>query len=415
MKTIIKSAALFGAVSLLAACGGDESSDNSVGQNYHDIRATLQGSVFNAIDGNRITDESLKITLVQGSDYRNASVRKGTAEFAGDYAIGGIPTSASGGNLTYRIVSTVTGFQPFEATMAFNVSTTGSLQDNRVNRIGNIYMYPLGSFASDVKVNVTFNNEPVEGASVLLNPQTNNNAPTSDTSNTLFAAAAGFLGAQTVVTDASGVATFTAASLVLGGQYSIDVLPTTHEGSQLALNAGTITVVGTDNANPAITNNNINITMIEVAPGNDNGLYVTSASNFDTDAVTATGILTIGFSRAVSLVDEKDIGATLTNANTAALNISDNPNSTVEATLSADGLTLTLTPKYSVAPIEFAVSSDGTDNAASADNNLKVNYTNVFVRIADATDSAVTYNVFTVLNDETGNNPSNTVQTTKAF
>ena len=403
MKTIIKSAALISAVSLLAACGGDEASDSSVSQNYHNITTTLQGSIFNAIDGSRITDESLKVTLVQGTDYRDAKVRKGTADFAGDYAINKIPTStaAGTGNINYRIVSSVDGFQPFEATVAFKVTTAG-LQDSQANRIGNIYMYPLGSFASEVKVNVTFNNEPVANASVLLNPQTNANNPTTDTSNTFFAAQGGFQGAQTVVTDASGVATFSAASLVLGGQYSIDVLPVAHEGSQLALNTGTTTIVGT-------SNNINNIALSETVPGTQNGLYVTSASNLDTDKITSGGALTLTFSRAVSLVDETAMGANLTNATTAVLDATSVPNSNVAGVLSADGLTLTLTPQFSTAPVAHS----GT-NGTTADNGLLVNFTTVFVRINDASDSAVVYDVF-ALTAETGVALSASVQATANF
>jgi hypothetical protein len=401
MKTIIKSAALISAVSLLAACGGDEASDSSVSQNYHKITTTLQGSIFNAIDGSRITDESLKVTLVQGTDYRDAKVRKGTADFAGDYAINKIPTATGAGNINYRIVSSVDGFQSFEATIAFNVTTAG-LQDSQANRIGNIYMYPLGSFASEVKVNVTFNNEPVANASVLLNPQTNANTPTTDTSNTLFAAQGGFQSAQTVVTDASGVATFSAASLVLGGQYSIDVLPVAHEGSQLALNTGTTTIVGT-------SNNINNIALAETVPGTQNGLYVTSASNLDTDKITSGGALTLTFSRAVSLVDETAMGATLTNATTAVLDATSVPNSNVAGVLSADGLTLTLTPQFSTAPVAHSGTNGGT-----ADNGLLVNFTTVFVRINDASDSAVVYDVF-ALTAETGVALSASVQATANF
>lgn len=404
MKMLIKSAALVATTTLLVACGGDESSDNSINQNYHDIKTTLQGSIFNAIDGSRITDESLTVTLVQGSDYREAKVRTGDSDFAGDYAITKIPTSINGGgNSTYRIVSTVTGYQPFEAAVGFNV-TSNALQDKAANRVGNIYMFPLGSFASEVKVNVIFNGEPVANASVLLNPQTNSNNATTDTSNILFPASAGFLGAQTVITDATGVATFSASSLVLGGQYSIDVLPTTHEGTQLALSAGNLTVVGT-------SNNINNITMTETVPGTQNGLYVTSASNLDTDTITSDGALVVTFSRAVSLVDESAIGAFLTNATTAALDATAAPNSNVAGVLSSDGLTLTLSPQFATgaAPVNFSGANSGT-----ADNGLLVDFTNVFVRIADATDSAVVYSVF-ALTAETGALVSNQVQVTNNF
>jgi hypothetical protein len=406
MKTIIKSAVLFSAVSLLAACGGDDSekSDNSVATNYHNIQTTLQGSVFNAIDGSRITAESLKVTLVQGTSYRNANVRKGTSDFAGDYSIGNIPTSANGGNITYRIVSSVEGFQPFETTFAFNV-TTGGLQDERVNRVGNIYMYPVGSFASNVEVNVTFNNEAVANAAVLLNPVTGSNTLTTDSSNTLFAAQSGFQGAQTVVTDANGVATFSATSLVLGGRYNVTVLPTDFEGSQLALPTASVFTVGT-------TQNIVNVNMTETVPGTDNGLYVASASNLDTDRVTSGGALTLTFSRAVSLVDETNITATLTNATTAALNATSSPDSTVIGTLSPDGLTLTLTPQFAAAaaPVSFTGS-----NGTTADNGLVVTYSNVFVRISDTSDNAVIYDVLALIAADTGLIISAAVQATADF
>lgn len=411
MKTIIKSAMLFSTVSLLAACGGDEkSSDNSVKTNYHDVRATLQGSVFDAVNGARIKDESLTVTLVQGKDYRRASVQKGDREFAGDYAIDGIPTSTNS-NITYRIVGKATGYQDFEGAVSFSLRTSG-LQDKRVNLLANMYMYPLGSFASDVKVNVTFNNEPVVGATVLLNPRSGSNQLTTDSSNTaLFAAQSGFRQAVTVVTDASGVATFPAAGLVLGGQYSIDVLPTIHEGTQLANNktAGGLFTVGT-------TVNTRNVTMTQTVPGAENGLYITSASNFDGDTLTSSGVLTIGFSRAVTLATENAIGANLTgDVVRAVLNATSAPDSQVSATLSADGKTLTLTPAFTTSPIAYNNASDGTNNSALADDKLAINYTNVLVRINDATDNATTYNVFATLNDQTGNNPSATVNMTSDF
>jgi hypothetical protein len=404
MNNLIKSAAIISGVSLLAACGGeDRTSNNNVDQNYHDITTTLQGSIFSAIDGSRITDESLDVTLVQGTDYREAEVRTGSSDFAGDYSISDIPTSTDD-NITYRIVSTVDGYQQFETTVSFSVDTV-SLQDKDVNVIGNIYMYPLGLFASDVKVNVTFNNEPVEGATVLLNPRTASNTLTTDTNNTL-ALVNGFQQALSAVTDASGEVTFASANLVLGGQYNIDVMPTTYEDSQLQVNSGTapyLTVGSTTNIR--------NVTMAESVPGTANGLYITSATNTDSDEVTTTGALTLTFSRAVSLVDERNVTASLTGDTVfAVLNATDTPDSTVAAALSVDGLTLTLTPTFSTQPVSF----NGVNNEATADDNLVVNYSNLFVRIAESNDTAVVYDVFG-LSDETGNTPSAAVQTTIDF
>lgn len=406
MKTVIKSAALFSAVSLLAACGAEEFSDNSVDQNYHNIKTTLQGTVFNAIDGKRITDKSLKVTLVQGTDYRKAKVRTGDKEFSGDYAIKNIPTSAQN-NIDFRIVSKAEGYQDFETVFSFDVNTSGSysrLQDKLANAVGNIYMYPLGSFASDVKVNVTYNNEPVVGATVFLNPHTSNNTATTDRSNVLFAQDDGFQQAMTAVTDDAGIVTFSAANLVLGGQYSIDVMPTAHQGIQLVQPAGQIINIGTNK-------NVVDSPMTEILQGTDNGLYVTSANNLDLDAVIAGGTLTLTFSRAVSFVNEKDILASLNNATTAALDGTDTPDSTVVGSLSEDGLTLTLTPQFAAnaAPVNY----NGT-NGTTADNGLEVVFSNVFIRIQDASDSAAIYDVF-ALTDETAGTPSATVRATIDF
>lgn len=397
MKTVIKSAALFGAVSLLAACGGEENSDASVSQNYHDIRATLQGTILNGLDGKRITDESLKLTFVQGDNYRNVNVRKGDQEYAGDYVINGIPASTNN-NRTYRLVATVDGFQPFETAVSFGVNTA-NLQDKSVNILGNMYMYPLGSFANDVKVNVTFNDEPVANATVFLNPETGTNVLTADSSNNfLFAQQNGFQQAIRATTDALGVVTFPAESLVLGGRYGVDVMPTEHKGTQLQVNRGALFTVGA-------TTTTRNVIMSQAVPGNDNGLYVTSASNLTT-SITADGALTLTFSRAVSLVNENNITATLANDTTAVLDTTDS----VAGTLSTDGKTLTLTPKFSTAPVIWTGSNDAT-----ADNGLEVTFANVEVRIVDAANSSSAYDVFLNLDDETGNNPSDTVQVTETF
>jgi hypothetical protein len=404
MKTIIKSAALISAVSLLAACGGDETTTTqSSPANYHDITTTMQGTIRNAVDGARITDESLKVTLVQGSNYRSANVRRGTADFAGDYSISAIPTSTDN-NITYRMVSTADGFQDFEAAVNFDVDSDEDLQDRRVNVLSNIVMYPLGSFASDVKVHVMFKNEPVANATVLLDPRTGSNTVTTSTSNTLNADT-GYQASKQVITDASGLATFAAAELVLGGQYNIRVLPTAFEGSQLALPTVSPFTVGT-------TQNIVNVNMTETVPGTDNGLFVASASNLDDDMVTSGGALTLTFSRAVSLVDETNITASLTNATTAALNATSSPDSTVIGALSADGLTLTLTPQFAAAaaPVPFT----GT-NGTTADNGLIVTYSNVFVRISDASDSAVIYDVLALIAADTGLVINATVQATADF
>lgn len=411
MNRFVSTTATIALASALVACGGDDTSDNSVKQNYHDVKATLQGTVFDALTGARITDESLEVYLVQGTDYREAKVRHEDKLFAGDYAIGNLPTTTAG-NITYRIAALAEGYQNFESAVSFTLNTA-ALQDEQANFLANMYLYPTGTYASNVTVNVSYNNEAVEGATVLLNPRTGSNQLTTDTSNTgLFVAQSGFQEALVATTDASGVATFEAANLVLGGQYNVDVMPITHEGIQLQVNRGTAGyfVVGA-------TTTMRNVSMSQAAPGNDNGLYVTSISNADTDNVTTSGALTVKFSRAVTLVDETDIGADLSgDVVNAVLDTSNAPDSIVTASLSSDGMTLTLTPVFTTAPVVF----DGT-NSGTADDNLVVTFENVVIRLAEGDDTATAYTLFGnngaagALVDYTGVAPSADVQTTTDF
>jgi hypothetical protein len=153
--------------------------------------------------------------------------------------------------------------------------------------------------------------------------------------------------------------------------------------------------------------------MSDLVPGTSNGLYVVSASNTDPNLVVSSGVLTIVFSRAVSFVDETNILATLSGGvNLAALNTTTSPDSTTNATLSADGLTLTLTPVFATAPTAFNGS-----NAASADDALVVTYSNVLVRLQDVADTQPIYSVFGMggLVGPSGSTPSGSVLVTPNF
>jgi hypothetical protein len=198
--------------------------------------------------------------------------------------------------------------------------------------------------------------------------------------------------------------TFPATALVLGGRYTIDVLPTTYEGSQLQVQRNLSFTVGT-------SINTQDIAMIESVPGTSNGLYITSASNSDSDnSIVSSGVLTVKFSRAVSLVNEKTINATLDG--TTILAVLDNAafDNRVTAAVSADGLTLTLTPNFSTLPVPFAGS-----NSATADNALTVLFSNVQLRLVDANDSSTVYDLGTNLVNQTGAAPSLTVKVTPQF
>jgi hypothetical protein len=417
-------------VLLLAGCGDDTTANNAVPDNYFNKTATLQGTVFDGVTGAKITDANLKVTLVQGTSYRAATVRAGTQDFAGDYSVGSIPLSINN-QTQYRLAVTADAYEAFEAAIAFDALGQGSNNFDRdtldtvYNYVGDVVLYPLGSQANDVTILVTYNGEPVPDAMVSLirsNLNTIGVVAASGSTN-LFnnLANTGSLGPVMATTDATGVATFAGANLVLGGSYSVNVLPVTYDGIALAQSFGTQITIGA--ASPVCPapgcNTGSNFTQIvamsDLVPGTQNGLYVVSASNTDPNNVTSSGELTVVFSRPVSLGNEAAMLASLTNVNVlattpTALDQTNNPDSTMTASLSADGLTLTLTPNFASGPTAF-----NGNNAAEADNGLIVSYSNVIVRETSPNDTGIAYNVFTTLVNTTGTNPPNFVLTTPQF
>ena len=406
MKNILKIVGLMFLVSLYG-CGGDTTNVNaSVPDNYFNEKATLQGTVFDGVTGAKITDSSLKIMLVQGTSYRNANVRTGTQQGAGDYAISSIPISIND-QTEYRLVVTANGYQDFESTIAFD-AVSGSTLDRVYNYVGNVQLFQAGVGANDITVNVSYLGEPVVGATVMMTRSTLSVISTVSGSGAFLASnkTSGYLGNLSATTDSNGVATFASAGLVLGGTYGVSVLPVTYKGIPLAMASGSSVTVGSS----IIVQN---VSMSDLVPGTSNGLYVVSASNTDPNLVVSSGVLTIVFSRAVSFVDETNILATLSGGvNLAALNTTTSPDSTTNATLSADGLTLTLTPVFATAPTAFNGS-----NAASADDALVVTYSNVLVRLQDVADTQPIYSVFGMggLVGPSGSTPSGSVLVTPNF
>jgi hypothetical protein len=388
-----------------------------VPDNYFNKTATLQGTVFDGVTGAKITDANLKVTLVQGTSYRAATVRTGTQDFAGDYSIGSIPLSINN-QTQYRLAVTADAYETFESQIAFAANgnpSGGNTLDTIYNYVGNVRLFPLGTNANDVTILVTYNGEPVADAMVSLTRVSLNTIGVvgSGGANNLYqSTSSAYNGNLMATTDASGVATFAAANLVLGGSYGVTVLPVTYDGTALAQSFGAQITVGA--ASPVCplpgcnTGNNFTqiVAMSDLVPGTQNGLYVVSASNTDPNNVTSTGELNVTFSRPVSLGNEAAILATLTNATTAVLDATD----TVTASVSADGLTLTLAPRFSTQPVAFTGS-----NAATADNGLIVSYSNVIVRETSPNDTGIAYNVFTTLVNTTGVPPSNSVLTTPQF
>lgn len=386
MKKLLCAFMMMFIVGLIAGCDDTSTttnnySNNDVSNNEFDEVFTLQGTLFDATTGARLTGSSLTVTLVRGTEYYTPNLlKKDTSEttFAGDYAFSNIPITLHG-NTTYRIVATMSGYQQFEAYINYTANRDfddNNTHDSTYNMVGNIYMFPLGAQASDIDIYVEYNGERVSGATVQLQLQISNNTITTQNSNRLLSATNGTLPVISATTDANGIAKFDGSLLALGGQYVPRVLPLVYEGTQLAITTGTAIVVGS-----STVSNVQHITMLDTAPNNeDNGLYIVSASNRDSEDVLSSGVLTITFNKAIALVSEDAFTAVLTNANGAVLAAD-----TVTTTVSTDGLVLTLTPNFSTNPVAFT-----GNNEPTADIGLSITYTGGQVTLAgDNTNEAL--------------------------
>lgn len=316
--------------------------------------ATLQGTIMDAITGERIggvatsgpgQEQDIEIYLVQGQTVRKPTSFIGDEEdpLVGEYSFVDVPAGGTHADDSaineYKLVIIKEGYQRFEAKV--------SLVDVD-NKIGNVYLFPLGYLAPDYTFEVVYNGAPVAGATVYFQPVISANDPALTTSDVL-AASDGYLPCLTGETDADGLVTFAGATvtdedgnvtypgLAVGAAYRLIVMPIAFEGVTLArYEDAFVRIVGLD-WNTAI------ITLGDLAPGNNQyGLFVTSISNSLQDQVTSSGTLTMVFSRPVTLTG--DFGA-FEDSPTGVLGLPP-----VDATLSSDGLTLTLTPSWLTDP-----------------------------------------------------------------
>lgn len=367
LKSKSKFRSLFIALSILIGTSGcaelfDANSSQTINNQTIDKKATIQGGVFDAVTGARIGGNDLKMTLVAGTSDRSPSkLNKDTnSDLMGEYAFSDVPVNVDGGNITFKMVITNTGYQRFEGTVTYNVAEGeiggGTTTDATINLIRDVYLFPLGVTAPDIEVAVEYDGEPVPGATVVLQQNATGNSATAETSATRLFATTGLLPTLTATTDAAGKVTFAGSTLVLGGAYTPVVLPIKHEGTQLARNILAGIVAGTS-TNPILA------TMADTSPGaQDDGIFVVFASNRDVDDITGLtnpGVLTLVFNRAVALNNAtgNPFTATLVNAGAALLNGAGTATS-VAGVLSADGLTLTLTPQFTTAPIATDINLD---------------------------------------------------------
>ncbi len=117
------------------------------------------------------------------------------------------------------------------------------------------------------------------------------------------------------------------------------------------------------------------ITMVDELGGiNNEGLYVVSATPQDPEDILSSGVLTITFNRAIEIVSEQSFTATLAGATTAVL--TGGPaasNTAVAATVSTDGLVLTLTPSFATAIVPYSAAT-GPSGDGTADIGVSITY-----------------------------------------
>lgn len=385
---------------LLLAVSCTDSKVQTLGSTY-----TLQGIVADAVTGARLGSD-LKLFLIQGPEVRGPSrlITGITDPLQGEYAFTGIPVEYSSGNNVWKVVAVKSGYQRFESEVTFVAKTlvgAPTVLDAAFSKIGNIYLFPTGVTAPDYSIIATYQGKPVPGATVQLDPisASNGNTFVTGPAGDTLAAFNGYVASLAATTDATGKATFAGNLLALGGQYSVQVLPVGFKeptsGVTIPLGQGFLAgplsiVVGLDNVLQPVQ-------LFNLTPAtNVQGLYLVDASNRVTGSIQSNGSLVVTFSTPVSLVNPNGFADTFvagtkadgTTPGTAQLN-SVQP---VNASLSADGLTLTLAPNYSGTP----TGSAGTPAAPGAtDRGVGIQYKNGAAVVAPKDYPAATFQVLT--------------------
>lgn len=339
---------------MFGGCAKDD--ENDLLTSEFDKKGSLQGFIRDAITSALFSSYSdVKVTLMQGTDRRTPSVlvTDSNDQSFGLYAFSDIPVNLYSTNKNYVIKVTKPGYQDFygivNITAAWNSGGVPNPDttriDNNYNMLGNIYLFPVGTTAGDVKVKVTTPaGEIVIGATVRLQQNITGNAPYAEASGNTLAAAAGYMTSFNATTDSTGIATFDDTTLVLGGSYSYRVDPITYNNQQLTDTVpATNIVIGVNNVNQTIA-----MTAVTAEP---NPLFVDIASNSTPGTIDSTGVLTLTFNQAINLSAgfETAFAGALTGSAVYDTGAGLNPVTThnITAALSNGNKTLTITPKFS--------------------------------------------------------------------
>jgi hypothetical protein len=393
---------------LFVGCGKTDNSSLTQAQplsQNNERTGTLQGKIMDATTGAAIGNDDnseLKVWLIQGTDNRSTSklITDHNDPLCGEYAFDNIPIDLYYGNTTFKVVVVKPGYQRFEADVELNdnVYDLGAINntfDKVINMIGNIYLFKEGYRAGDLNVMVyDAGGTPIPNATVGLYLNVENNYPPAvlgtSINNTSYEnidglnpyydvlfPTGGLYSDMSTTTDATGMATFSGANLVLGGNYKVMVAPMNFNGQILGFDVTTIWELTVNT--PVI---------MTLYPQTPNALFATSASNQVPGTITADGTLTVTFNQPV-ILSTTTIGAVMTNS-TATFNT---PNAT--GALSADGMTLTITPNFFALP-------------AATDAGATVHYTVPQMYLKNTQTNAPAFT--SIMNIYTGNNLSNAVQ-----
>lgn len=368
---------------MLFGCGTTNQASPSPNElQYYNIKGSLQGKIMDAITGDPIGGSNLKVYLIQGSSTRgpNALVTDTNSPLCGNYAFSNIPADVNTGEIRYRVVVYKPGYQQFEGDVelqaAVNNTTNAPIVDNAYNMIGDIYLYPEGTDPADFNVYVYDpTGLPIPNATVHLKQDVINNFSTVPAiSADRLAPTGGLYSSLVATTDATGLATFTSGTLVLGGFYYLQVASLTFNGEILndptfPATPGVVIIAG---LMPAYF-------PVHMVPGAMPLLYVVTASNSVPSAITPSGVLTLTFNQPV-MIDTTLFTAALSGGSGGTLGAP-----AVNATLSADGLTLTLTPNFTAnVTAAGATITYGYTGIVRLQNNQTVTFPGIFGTLTNA-------------------------------
>jgi hypothetical protein len=373
---------------LLWGCGSTSSTNNPNANalQYYNITGSLQGKIMDAITGDPVGGSNLKVYLIQGSSVRGPSmlITDPNNPLCGNYAFSGIPADVNTGEIRYRVVVSKQGYQDFEGDVELqatvNNTTNAPIVDNQYNMIGDIYLYPEGSSPANLNVYVYDpTGLPISNATVHLKQNVINNFTITPVSGDRLAPMAGLYSSLDATTNAQGLATFTSGTLVLGGAYYLQVASLTFNGEIL-----------NDRTFPILPGMPIQVGIfpatfaVHMVPSAMPLLYVVTASNSVPSVINPSGVLTLTFNQPV-MIDTTLFTAALSGGSGGTLGTP-----AVNATLSADGMTLTLTPNFTAnATAAGATITYGYTGIVRLQNNQTVTFPGIFGSLQNAQTMAV--------------------------